>query len=127
MSFDIRRISIADFLRTDATGTFDFEATKSLITEIVESSFRSGIDRILIDVRSARPENIDVADIYTLVMHLMALGLDRGHKLAILNDPPDGFDGGKLFEHCAVQQGLNVATFRDFEAALEWLNEESPS
>jgi hypothetical protein len=126
MSFDIRRISIPDFLRTDVMGVFDFEATRSLLTQIVASTFRSGIHRILVDVRAARLANIGVADIYTLVMHLMALGLDRGHKLAILNDPPEEFDGGKLFEQCAVRQGMNVAAFRDFEAALEWLSAESP-
>jgi hypothetical protein len=124
MPFDIRRISIADYLRTDVTGVFDFEATRSLLTEVVESCFRSGIHRVLVDVRSARPENIGVSDIYTLVMHLISLGLERGHRLAILNDPPDDFDRGKLFEQCAVQQGMNVAAFRDFEAALAWLNEE---
>jgi hypothetical protein len=124
MLFDIRRISIADFLRTDVAGVFDFQATRSLLTEIVASSFRSGISRILVDVRSARPKNLDVSDIYTLVMHLMSLGLERGHKLAILNAPPDEFDGGKFFEQCAIRQGMNVAAFRDFEAALEWLNEE---
>jgi hypothetical protein len=125
MPFDIRRISIADFLRTDVTGVFDFEGTKSLLTEIVGSTFRSGINRVLVDVRAARAAHIDVADIYTLVMHVMSLGLDRGHKLAILNDPPEEFDGGKLFEQCAVRQGMNVAAFRDFEAALKWLSEES--
>jgi hypothetical protein len=124
MPFDIRRISIADFLRTDVTGVFDFGATKSLLTEVVESSFRSGIHRVLVDVRSARSENMDASDIYTLVMHLMSLGLERGHRLAILNDPPDDFDRGKLFEQCAVRHGMNVAAFRDFESALEWLNEE---
>jgi hypothetical protein len=58
-------------------------------------------------------------------MHLMSLGFDRGRKLAILNDPPDDFDRGKLFEHCAVQHGMKVAAFHEFEPALEWLNEES--
>jgi hypothetical protein len=125
MPFDIRRISFADFLRTDVTGVFDFEATRSLLAEIVESSFRSGINRVLVDVRSARTENIDTSDIYTLVMHLMSLGLERGHRLAILNDPPDDLDRGKLFEQCAVRLGMNVAAFRDFESALEWLNQES--
>ena len=125
MPFDIRRISIPDFLRTDVAGVFDFEATKFLLSDIVESTFRSGIKRVLVDVRAARPAHIDVADIYTLAMHLMLLGFDRAHKLAILNDPADDFDRGQLFEQCAVRQGMNVAAFRDFDAALEWLNEES--
>jgi len=124
MPFEIRQISIADFLRTDITGVFDFEATKVLLSEIVESCFRAGITRMLIDTRAARPRNIGVSDIYTLVMHLMLLGIDSHHRLAILNDPPDEFDRAKLFEECAALQGMNVAAFRDFEAALEWLNAE---
>jgi hypothetical protein len=126
MPAEIRHICIADFLRTDLSGVFDFDATKALFTDIFQTSIRSGVARVLVDARLARPPHpadIDVSDIYTLVMHLLSLGLDPSYKLAILNDPPGAIDRGKLFEECAVQNGMQVAAFRDFEEALAWLNE----
>jgi hypothetical protein len=54
-------------------------------------------------------------------MHLLSLGIDPAYRIAILNDPKDQIDRGKLFEEGARERGLDAAVFRDFEAALTWL------
>ncbi len=45
--------------------------------------------------------------------------------MVIVNDPKEEIDRAKLFEHCAQHQGMDVATFHDFEEALAWLNDGS--
>ena len=121
MSVDIRLVSLRDFIRTDVAGTFDLEGSKAVLTEIVKSSDECGVPNVLIDVRMIRPEKVEPADIYTLVMHLLSLGIDPGHRFAILNDPQLELDGGKLFEQCARERGIDAAAFRDYEATLAWL------
>jgi hypothetical protein len=122
MSFEIHTVSIRDFLRTDVSGVIDFEASKAILTEIVLSCRERSISRVLMDAREAVPLDIGASDIYSLVMHLISLGFGRGHRIAVLDAPKDEIDRAKLFEQCAHEQGLNIASFREFEGALAWLS-----
>jgi hypothetical protein len=121
VAIDIRLISLRDFIKTDVVGAIDLETSKIALTEIVRSSSKSGVPNVLIDTRMARPVKFTPTDIHTLVVHLLALGIDPEYRIAILNDPKDVIDGGKLFEEYARQRGMDVAAFRDYEAALTWL------
>jgi hypothetical protein len=125
MIVDNRHISIPDFLRTDITGLVDFESSRAALTEIADSCSRSGVRHVLIDVRMARALNLGVPDIFTLVMYMMTLGFDRGYQIALLYEPQDEIERSKLFAECANLQGMNVASFQDFEQAIEWLEGNS--
>jgi hypothetical protein len=121
MPIDIRLISLRDFVRTDMVGTLDFEITKAALTEIVKASSECGVPNLLIDARMAIAVEVSASDIHELVMHLLSLGIDPTYRIAILNDPKDQIDRGKLFEEDARERGIDAAVFRDFEAALTWL------
>jgi hypothetical protein len=122
MAVDVRLISLRDSVRTDMVGAFDFEASKAALTASVTSGAECGVPNILIDARKAVAVGGTPADVYTLVMHLLSLGIDPGYRIAILNDPKDEIDRGKLFEQCARDQGIDAAAFRDYEIALDWLS-----
>jgi hypothetical protein len=102
-------------------GAFDLETSKAVFTAIVEATSESGVPNILIDARRAIAVEVGASDISELIMHLLSLGIDPGYRIAILNDPKDEIDRGKLFQECARERGINAAVFRDFEAALTWL------
>jgi hypothetical protein len=121
MAVDIRLVSLRDFVRTDMEGAIDFETSKVAFTGAVRSSAECGVPNILIDARRAIAVQVSTSDVYTLVMHLLSIGIDPGYRIAILNDPKDEIDRGKVFEESARAQGIDAAAFRDYEEALAWL------
>jgi hypothetical protein len=121
MAVDIRLISLRDFLRTDLVGAIDFETSKAALTGSVRAAAECGVPNILLDTRRATALGVTGSDVYTLVIHLLTLGIDSGYRIAILNDPKDELDRGKLFEQAARERGIDAAAFRDYEAALDWL------
>jgi hypothetical protein len=118
-----RIVSIQDFLRTNLSGTYDFEDTKVAFQEIIASCNAAAVHRILLDIRNVQETDIESADIFSLVMHLLSLDIVFDFRMAIVNEPKDEIDRAKLFEHCAQHHGVDVAAFRDFEKALSWLNQ----
>jgi hypothetical protein len=121
MPVDIRLISLRDFIRTDLVGVVDFETTKAAVTELAKATLECGVPNILIDARTAVAVGVGASDMPAVVEPLLALGVDHGYRIAILNDPKDDLDRGKLFEEIARRRGIDAAVFRDFEAALTWL------
>jgi hypothetical protein len=119
-----RIVSIQEFLRTNLSGTFDFEETKVAFQEIVASCNAAAVNRILLDIRDVQATDIESTDIFSLVMHLLSLDLVFDFRMVIVNEPKDEVDRAKLFEQCAKHHGVDVATFRDFEQALAWLNHD---
>jgi hypothetical protein len=122
MGVDVRVISITDFVRFDVTGDFDFLATKAVVSEVGKTLARAENTNILVDTRGATTKNLSAADVYSLVLHLLSFGPPQGNRLAILNDPKDEVDRGMLFSMGASRQGFDVASFQDFESAMEWLS-----
>ena len=121
MPVDIRLISLRDFLRTDLVGALDLETSKAAVVELAKATSECGVPNVLIDARMAVAVGIGTSDMPALVEPLLALGVDPGYRIAILNDPKDEVDRGKLFEELARGRGIEAAVFRDFEAALTWL------
>ena len=120
---EMRLISIRDFLRFNVAGAFDFEASKSAITDIVTACDQAGVTEVLVDSRDASMIEVRLADVFSLVLHMISLGPDGGRRLAILNDPKDPIDRGKFFADIATARGRTVASFREFESAVRWLND----
>jgi hypothetical protein len=121
MPVDIRLISLRDFIRTNLVGAVDLETSKAALTELAKVTSEFGVPNVLIDSRAAVAVGIGASDVAMLVEHLIAHGVNRGVRIAILNDPRDEVDRGKLFEKHARRRGIEAAEFRDFEAALTWL------
>ena len=121
MPVDIRLISLRDFVRTDLVGAVDLETTKAALIELAKATSECGVPNVLIDARTAVAVGVGASDVPALVEPLLALGVDPGYRIAILNDPKDEVDRGKLVEELARRRRIDAAVFRDFEAALTWL------
>jgi hypothetical protein len=123
MDLDVRVVSIAEFLRYDASGEYDFESSKAVVAEIAKSLVELKKCNILLDLRNAIPKNISAGDIYSLVLHFLSFGPPQGNRLAILNDPKDEVDRAMIFSMGVNRQGFDVASFHEFEPAMEWLSD----
>ena len=120
MSYDVRVISISEFLRTDVSGIVDLEASRSLLRDLVAIAAKRDVDRVLLDGRHARAQ-VTTTDIWTLASDLGALGI-KDHRIAFLLSPPDSdFDRGAFLELCATNRGFQLRAFHDFEQAFTWL------
>jgi hypothetical protein len=118
MPHDIRIVHSQEFLRTDAQGHYDFEATRRFFMDILWACHRSQIGRILVDVRDATTE-MTTAQVCKLAGSCREVDPKAGDKIAILN--PNNFERSALASQAAQAEGWNVAAFRDFEDAFEWL------
>lgn len=123
MDLDVRVVSIAEFVRYDTSGEYDFESTKAVVAEIAKTLVDLKKCNILLDLRDATPKNISAGDIYSLVLHFLSFGPPQGNRLALLNDPKDDVDRAMIFSMGANRQGFDVASFHDFEPAIEWLSD----
>jgi hypothetical protein len=118
-----RLVSIRDFIRCDISGVFDYPASKEAISGIVASWGDGGVTDVLVDTRDAVVMEVSASDVFSLLMHFLSLKPDPAVRVAILNDPKDELDRAKIFAEGAVVRGRTVAAFREFESAMEWLNE----
>ncbi|HEY7533296.1 MAG TPA: hypothetical protein VH681_11010 [Nitrospiraceae bacterium] len=123
MAFDMRVIPISEFLRTDVSGTIDFEASRAILRELLAVCAQHNVRHILIDTREASSKATSV-DVWSLANDLGNLGVSTTHRIAILNRPKDDFDRGAFLELCATNRGYQLRAFRDFELAFTWLTTE---
>ena len=114
-------ISAKEYIRSNVSGQLDLDGSMKLLREIAAAQARSPDGDILLDVRAADGTDMSGLDIYELVILLRDLGLGRQNKVAILYQPKDDLDLGKLFEILAQDRGLHVAAFQEFEPAYNWL------
>ena len=120
MSHDVRLIRAQDFVQSDVNGVVDLQGTMRLLRETAAACLAHENHHVLIDVREARGK-FTAPEVVELALTLRDLGFDRHHRIAILNDPRDGFDRAALFETVAATRGFYVRAFREFEDAFRWL------
>jgi hypothetical protein len=122
-SVDKRLVSIREFVRYDVSGSFDYAASKEAISTIVTACSEAGVTEMLVDTRDVVMTEVNASDVFSLLMHFFSLKPDPGLRIAILSDPKDEIDRAMIFAEGAAVRGQKVAAFRDFESAMEWLNE----
>jgi hypothetical protein len=106
----------------DAEGHFDLNATRKIFQDVIWASAHARVGRILIDVRDATT-TITAAQLGTLADVCREISPpDEEHKIAILNRPRDETDRALLLAGMAQDAGWNIAAFRDFERAFDWLS-----
>jgi hypothetical protein len=119
MPYRLSIIRSSDFIRLDASGTVDFEATRQALRDLASQSVRSGLDGALLDIRDAYG-NLTVGEIYKLAAGFAELGFNRACKLAILHRF-NARERADFFALCAANRGWNVKAFDSFEEAYQWL------
>ena len=120
MSQDIKIVSAREFVRTNAKGEFDLEATKNLLLTVFSKMKDAKIYDVVLDFREASSTMMGV-EVLQLFTHLHHLGSLSNRKIAIVYRPKDDLDRAKIFEACAQKRGYQVGAFQDFEEAITWL------
>ncbi len=111
------------YLLADFFGEFSVATGKRCIDSMVEAAIASGRRRVLLDCRRMTGEMPIIARFQVAEYSQKTRGaIDR---IALLNRPevvlPDNF-----VEHVAVNRGVNLKIFTDFDQAERWLT-ETPS
>ena len=123
MPFDLHVVKTADFVRLDADGHFDKDASRRALQGIAKACVERGINAALLDVRDARGE-LSMADVYRLACAFADMGFRQEHRLAILH--PFHGERAEFFAMCATARGWQVRAFLEFEEAVEWFEEAKP-
>lgn len=97
------------------------EEMREFLRAVVQENGTYRRSSIFLDVRSSRPlfhnERLGLFD------YFKELAGDPSCKIALLGDTRDLCISHEYVALLAQQQGLNVRSFRDRAAVLEWLNE----
>jgi hypothetical protein len=125
MAFDVQMVSFREFIRAVVRGAIDVRLSRALLREILESSRRAGVSRILVDTRGSDQRAIGRGDVLDLLAYMASLGFANAHRVAVVAEPGDGLEKAALAEESAYSQGLTIGAFSDFEAALAWLEGRS--
>lgn len=109
-----------DFLLTDFFGEFSIEAGKRCIDAMKEASLESQRPKVLLDCRKMTGA-MPIMARYEVAVYAETTR-DVISKIALVNRPevilPDGF-----VENVAVNRGVSVKIFTDFDEAVHWLLE----
>ncbi|MGH9939704.1 MAG: hypothetical protein ACREAM_25975 [Blastocatellia bacterium] len=120
MNLNIRVIKSQDFLKATPTGELDLEASKQVLTKIASENSAPGQYDILIDARQTTG-NLSFTDITELVDVMVEHRDSFRSQLAILARPESTLEVARFMELYAGNRGFNVAAFKDFEEAINWL------
>jgi hypothetical protein len=119
MPVNIKVINTRDFIKSTATGVLDLAASKHALLEIISQIERPGEYELLIDTREAQAV-LSVIDVFELGEALANEPSLRRSRIGILAPMSDA-DQAAFFETVAVNRGVNIKAFTDFERAITWL------
>lgn len=114
-------ISVQDgYLLTEFFGKFSVEDGKQCIDAMIKASLESRRPKVLLDCRKMTGDMPITARFEVAVYSVTTLGVIS--KIALVSRPdivlPDGF-----VENAAVNRGVNLRIFVDFDEAVRWLLE----
>ena len=120
-----RHIRYEEFvaLRSDGAGDFDgfLAAVDALLAKVEDVAAH----HVLVDLRRATIPPLPEAVLARALEHLRRRGLGVENKVAVVTDPADGVraDRADTAEAVAALLRMQVRSFRDYVAALDWLSE----
>ena len=111
-----------DFIKTEASGKLDLEASKAMIRKMALLSENLPREHdVIFDLRGARCEPT-VEDRIELVRELTRHRFAFRNKIAVLVHDEEHLLRSRFTSMCAGLEGIQVLGFMDFEEAHEWLN-----
>ncbi len=122
----IRHIRYEEFVALKSEGAGDFDGFLAAVDALVEQMGDVAAHHVLVDLRHATIPPLPEALLARALQHLRRLGLGVKNKVAVVTDPADGVrtDRADGAEAVAAFLQMQVRSFRDYGAALDWLNEE---
>lgn len=120
MPTNIKIIHTQDFIRADAEGTLDLNASRKILKDLLTTVDTGAQYHVLIDTRAA-DVRLSTIDIYTLAVAVAEEPTFAGNRrLAILVRPEEHVNA-HFFETVASTRGRIIRAFTDFETAITWL------
>jgi len=127
MPIELQIIRASEFVCLNTDELLDFEASKQALQGLAHACRKRGLDRAMLDLRDLpipdKP-HFTPLELAALVGTFRDAGFSRQQRLAVLYRY-DVHGGIRNFAFFSKMRGLQVQAFREFEAALQWLSEES--
>jgi len=123
VAFDVRVVTIGDFLRTDAKGVLDFEPSRRALADIIRGCAGRPRQHVLIDWRQANGDTLSLSDLFELAADLEVPEVSGDQKIASLHPSADELNLSRYFEVFTAARGFEFQPFTDPAAALAWLAE----
>jgi hypothetical protein len=121
----IRHIRYEEFVALKSEGAGDFDGFLAAVDALVEQMGDVAAHHVLVDLRRATIPPLPEALLARALEHLRRRGLGVKNKVAVVTDPADGVrtDRADAAEAVAAFLRMQVRSFRDYGAALDWLSE----
>jgi hypothetical protein len=119
MPANLKVINTKDFIKTTVTGKFDFEASRQTLFKILSLIKQPDEYDVLVDTREAEAL-LSIIDLYELGKALASQTILRKSKICLLV-PMKDIDMADFFETVAVNRGVQMKAFTDFEHAISWI------
>ncbi len=129
MPTELHVIRASDFVRLDASGDFDLDASKAVLGELACACRKRGIDRAMLDLRAMLPTptpRFSPTDLAKLINTFREIGFTHQQRLAVLYSS-DPHHRARMFAFIGTLRGWHVAAFGNFEEAMVWLSEDDTS
>jgi hypothetical protein len=127
----IRHIRYEEFVALKSEGAGDFDGFLAAVDALVEQMGDVAAHHVLVDLRRATIPPLPETLLARALEHLRRRGLGVKNKVAVVTDSADGVrtDRADAAEAVAAFLLMQVRSFRDYGAALDWLSEveRSPS
>ena len=120
----IRHIRYEEFVALKSEGAGDFDGFLAAVDALVEQ-MGGAAHHVLVDLRRATIPPLPETLLARALEHLRQRGLGVKNKVAVITDPADGVrtDRADAAEAVAAFLLMQVRSFRDYGAALDWLSE----
>ena len=121
----IRHIRYDEFVALKSQGVGDFDGFLAAVDALLAQTEHVAAHHVLVDLRRASIPPLPEATLARALEHLRQLDLGVKNKVAIVTDPADEVRGDRAdaAEAVAAFLRMQVRSFRDYGAALDWLNE----
>jgi hypothetical protein len=113
----------ADHLRAELFNRETMEETRVFLQIVANSAIKHGRSCILMSVRASNP--VFTVERSGFLAYFKKLGEDSEHRIALLGDSEELGISHQYVELIGRQHGLNVQSFRDEAAALQWIRHKT--
>ena len=126
MDVQLRVFRSTDLIASSHAGELDLERSKAILLAIAAANRPPNDRDILIDLRAARGEGIEMSKVIELVKVMVDHLPSFQRKLALLIPKDHPGERSRLMKQYANERGFNMDVFNDFEEAMTWLMPSAP-
>ncbi len=109
-----------DYLWAELFNRETMEETREFLQLVASAAMKHKRSRVLMSVRSSNP--VFTVERSGFLAYFRKLSADPSHKIALLGDSEELGISHQYIELIGRQYGVNVRSFPDQAAALEWFN-----